>query len=81
MKKLINTFTKGVAGLLFVVLLVVNVQIGSGNSFFGIEKSIVKEAKADPIYCIPYDIRCVNLPGPDNYVKGLRWPSGPIMLR
>jgi hypothetical protein len=48
MQKLINIATKGLTGIIFVVLLAVNVQIGTGSSLLGIGESSLSTVKAAP---------------------------------
>lgn len=63
MKSLMNTLVKGLAGLLFVALVAVNVQVGTGNNLWGDGSSIVKmdQAKAGDVYCLPpYTNKCVE---------------------
>lgn len=49
---------KGLTGLLFVGLLVVNVQVGNGDNLYGMVGAEVTEAKAAPAWCDPMPKFC-----------------------
>lgn len=58
MKSLMNILVKGLAGLLFVALVAVNVQVGTGNNLWGDGSSVFKVDQAKADYCNPAPQYC-----------------------
>jgi len=62
MKALINNLAKGMAGVVFLALLAVNVQIGTDSTLFSTAKVQLNEAKAK---CPPKIDGCMMIEFPD----------------
>jgi hypothetical protein len=69
MKSLINNLSKGLTALVFVALLAVNVQIGTGSSLLVIGESPVSAVEAAPCDQAPDYCVYIEFPNGERWVR------------